>query len=439
MSLKDNVKNSLLSGGVLSSFPRNQPAEYRDREHRYFERQTTRYVTEMAKYSSDYFSARAQGLYPDAPEEWTDVKIRLADVIKPSAATTRKFDDFKNLLIAEPPIDYVRPGTKFECMGNTWICVNAANISSPIGNGIVRRCNAVWNYLDFYGNVHSEPIIADKLLANANDSDDQQSMLITKGYFNVIAQYNDATRQLDTNSRMILGTGAYRVTGYSDFQTEFTGDYSSVRLLEFTIRYEEPNDVIDDLERHVAGGKSFDWEISAAAKTVLRPGETAQIIAESRRNGEPVQSTEEHPVSYLYYTSAAEIADVDEHGHITGVSEGQANIIVALAQNPACSAEFTVTVQSSETEDHIEFLGTVPEKIGAYRSAELTAAVFAGGEETDEPVQWELSGAERAAYSFEENGNSLLIRCWGSSRHPLTVTAKHNNIRTSAEIALEGV
>lgn len=439
MSLKENLKNSLLTGGVLSAFPSNSPAEYGDRQHRFFERQTTRYVNEIARYSSDYFSARAQGLFPDAPEEWTDVKIRLADVVKPSAAATRKFDDFKNLLVAEPPIDYVRPGTKIECMGNTWLCVNAANMSSPIGNGVVRRCNAVWNYLDFYGNVRSEPIIVDKLLANANDSDDQQSMLITKGYFNVIAQYNDATRQLDTNSRMILGTGAYRVTGYSDFQTEFTGDYSSVRLLEFTIRYEEPNDVIDDLERHVAGGKSFDWEISAAAKTVLRPGEITQITAASRRNGEAVESTAEHPVSYLYYTSAAEIADVDAQGNVRGVSEGEATIIVALAQNPEYSAEFTVSVQSAETEDHIEFLGTVPEKIGAYRSAELAAAVFVNGEETDEPVHWELSGADRTAYSFETDGNSILIRCWGSSRQKLTVTAKHNNIRTSAEIALEGV
>ena len=53
--------------------------------------------------------------------------------------------------------------------------------------------------------------------------------------------YSDAQWQ-----KCKTGTGAYKVTGYSDFHTEFTGDYGSLRLLYFTIRYEEPNYSIDD-------------------------------------------------------------------------------------------------------------------------------------------------------------------------------------------------
>lgn len=437
--MKNAIKNGLLTGGVLSASGSNQPGEYADRERRHFERQTVRFAENNAKYASDYFSARAQGLYADAPYEWTDIKLRMADAIRPSASITRNFDDYKNILIAEPPIDYVRPGTKIECMGNTWLAVNPANISSPLGNGIVRRCNAVWNFIDYYGNLHSEPIIAERLLASANDSDDQESGLITKGWFNIIAQYNEATRQLNTNSRMILGSGAYRLTGYSDFQMEFTGDYDSVRLLEFTVRYEEPNDVIDDMVRHVAGGKAFSWEISASAKTALRPGETTQIISESRRNGETVQSTEEHPINYLYYSNAAEIADVDAQGHVTGVSEGEAVIIVALAQNAAYSAEFTVSVEAAGDEEYVAFVGTVPNEIYAFQSAEISAAYFENGDETDGPVEWELSGASKSAYNYETDGNSITIRCFGGSVAPLTVTAKRNGKQAQKGIFLRGI
>lgn len=437
--MKNTIKNGLLTGGVFFASGGNQPGEYGDRERRFFERQTVRFAQDKAKYASDYFKAMAQGIMPDAPFEWTEIKLRMADAVRPSASITRNFDDYKNILIAEPPIDYVRPGTKIECMGNTWLAVNPANISSPIGNGIVRRCNAVWNYLDYYGNLHSEPIIVDKLRANANDSDDQESGLITKGWFNVTAQYNCATRQLNTNSRMILGSGAYRITGYSDFQTEFTGDRGSVRLLEFTIRYEEPNDVIDDLVNHVAGGKTFSWEISAAAKTVLRPGETAQITAESRRNGEAAESTEEHPVNYLYVSSDTEIISVDAQGLITAVSDGEAEVTVTLEENPAYSAKFGVTVEAAGAEDHVEFLGTVPDEIAAFQSAEFSAAYFENGEQTDAPVAWELSGAAEGTYSYETDENRITVRCWGGSVTPLTVTAFRNGSEAAKDIFLRGI
>lgn len=168
----------------------------------------------------------------------------------------------------------MRQGTKINTMGCTWLVTNPSNLSNTVGNGIAQRCNAVWNYLDYYGNVMSEPIVVENLRAHASTPDDQQSALITKGYFVLVMQYNEATAQLDTNSRIILGTAAYVITGYSDFSQEFTGDYSTIRLLSFDARYEEPNYVIDDMENHVAGGKTFSWEIGISGPPSLKVGTT---------------------------------------------------------------------------------------------------------------------------------------------------------------------
>ena len=257
MSGTDYVRNAFIANGGLNPIMTNNPARYADRQRQYFDPETRRFIQETAKYASDFMAAQVQGLYSDDPSDWRTYRIRLTDVVRPSSAIQRNFDDYKQFLFESAKIEYVRPGTKIVTMGNTWLVTNPANISGASGSGICRRCNAVWNHLDENGNILSEPLIVENDRANANDSDAQASMLITKGYFNVICQYNKETAQIDTNTRMILGKGAYRVTGFSDFDMEFTGDYSTVRLLSFTVRYEEPNPVIDDMVNHVAGGKTF--------------------------------------------------------------------------------------------------------------------------------------------------------------------------------------
>lgn len=249
-------KNAMLTNGVNPVIT-NTPSQYANRQRAYFDAESRLFIERRARYASDFFDAEVQGLDDGDPTAWGTYRIRFADVVRANAAIQRDFDDYKQYLFESRKIEYVRPGTKIVTMGNTWLVTNPNNISGASGSGICRRCNAVWNYYDKDGNVCSEPIVVENARANANDSDVQNSQLITKGYFNVTCQYNDMTRQIDTNTRLILGTGAYRVTGYSDFDMEFFGDYSTVRLLSFTVRYEEPNYAIDDMENHIAGGLAW--------------------------------------------------------------------------------------------------------------------------------------------------------------------------------------
>ena len=466
MSLQDNIRNGLLTAGTILPAPDNQPSQYADRQTRYFERRTSAFLRNKAKYSVDYMAGEAQGLFDDAPQEWTPIRLRMADVVRPSAAITRRFDDYKTILIAEPPIDYVRQGTKIRTMGCTWLVTNPSNLSNTVGNGIAQRCNAVWNHLDYYGNVVSEPIVAENLRAHAATPDDQDSALITKGYFVLVMQYNKDTAQLDTNSRLILGTAAYVVTGYSDFVQEFTGDYSSVRLVSFDARYEEPNDEIDDMENHVAGGKTFSWVIGIDGSPTLKIGSAASYAATSERNGEMVVSTEEHPVFYEWTSSDESVFTVDENGTVTAVGEGSATLTATLVQNPTLSQTLEITVVNVDTTPHIEFINTIPPTLEAYDSVTLTAGYFEGGEQIGQVVKWTLSGAEPGSYSYsaEQIGpdptlpslslypspvtlpnmvnltaNTVTIYGWSGSVTPLTVTATYGGVSNSVEIILLGI
>ena len=417
----------------------NAPTQYNDRQRQFFDPETRAFTMLNAKYSSDFMEAQVQGLDPDDPTKWGTYRIRFADVVRPSSAIQRHFDDYKQFLFESYLIEYVRPGTKIVTMGSTWIVTNPNNVSGASGSGICRRCNAVWNFLDYYGNVVSEPIIVENERANANDSDAQNSQLISKGYFNVLCQYNDYTRQIDTNTRFILGTGAYRVTGYSDFETEFTGDYSTVRTLSFSIRYEEPNRAIDDMVNHVASGLNFSWDVGVSGPASLFTGATAQYTAESVKNGEPVVPTTENPISYLWESSDESVITVDNSGVVTAIGEGSATVRVTLGQNTAWHTNFAISVTDSA--DGTAFMSTVPDRLGAYESATIAAAYFEDGTETAYALNWDFEDADPNAYSAEvaADGKSAVIHCYSYSNTPLTITVSYGAFTATAQIGLEGI
>ena len=439
MSIQKSLKNAMLTGNGLISWQNNTPTQFSQRQEQYFSPETRTFTQRMARYSSDFVEAQVQGLDPTDPFSWQTRMIRMADLVRPTAAIQRDFDDYKTILFADRDIEYIMPGAKIVTMGSTWLAVNPLNISGSDGASVVRRCNAVWNFLDYYGNVVSEPLLVENTRANANGSDTQQSLNIAQGYFNVICQYNDNTRQIDTNTRMILGTAAYRVTGYSDFDQEFTGDYSSVRTLSYTIRFEEVNESIDDMVNHVAGGKTFSWAINASGPSSLSVGATAQLAAQSVRNGKIVVSTPANPIWYVWESSDESVLTVDETGLVTAVGEGSATVRVKLDQNTEWHTNYAIEV--TVTADGVKFTSSMPESMSAYTTATLTAAYFLDGDEQSNALAWAFFGADATAFSAEiqPDGKSVSVSCFGYSTTPLVVTASYGTYTASASIALQGI
>lgn len=426
-------------GGQRIAYPTNQPPEYKDRARMYFERQSQDFRMEKLRYASDMINAQAQGLYPDAPEAWTPCRIRMADTVRPSAAIRRDFDEYKLIIMEDPRVNYVPPGCKFVAMGSTWLMINPLNVSQTDGSGIVRRCHTTWNHLDYYGNILKEPLVVENDRASASDSDEQEFQLTTRGYFNITCQYNSQTRQLNTNSKMLLGKGAYRVTGFSDFQSEFTEDDSAVKILRFVVRYEEPNERTDDLVHRVAGGKEFSWVIGLSGSLVLNENGSGALTPTSTRNGTIVVSTAENPVSYLWSSDNSAVCAVDEAGNLTAGDSGNAVITCTLEQNPSIQTSVTVTVEAGSSGESIRFAGTVPGSIRAYESLVITATHYVDGNPTTDAVSYSCSGADIGSYTTTQSGNTLTVNCWGGSVTPLTITARSGDVSASAEVTLIGI
>ena len=363
----------------------------------------------------------------------------MADIAPETASTLRKQDDYKSIMFADESIEYVPEGTKIEAMGSIWLVTNPQNISNAIGGGVIQRCRSTWNHLDWYGNLLQEPLCVEKAILTANDSDMQEYALITKGYVNITCQRNEYTKNLNTNSRMILGSSAFRITGFGDYAQEFTGDYDSVRLLEFTARYEPPNEEIDDMENHVAGGKTFSWEIRVKGNPIIKSGATGQLEAVSIRMGKDADHDYDHPVSYIWESSDTNVADVGMDGSVLGVTEGTCTVTCTLEQNRSIREEYEITVVPAESGNEVTFLGNIPDKLRPYESVTIEAAYFENGEQQDDKVSYSLFGSDSMSYSFMQNGNVLTVNCWTASETPLTIMATAGEYSTSVELGLEGI
>ncbi len=435
--LKNNLSN-IAAMAERPQSPTNRPAQYNDRRNPYFGDPTARFVQAYGKYASDYTACRVQGLDSDPNNfyEWSEQLIRFADARKKGNAIDRPIDNYKEFLFVDKRIEYVPEGAKMETMGSTWLVTNPANISSAVGGGIVRRCNATWNHLDWYGNVLKEPMVVENVKLNASANDFQETVLIMQGYFNIIIQRNCETENLDVNSRLILGRMAYQITGYADVAQEFTGDEESCRLLRFTARMTEPDKEKDDLTRRVANAYPFTWEVNVGGRAAMSAGEKAKFTAYSLRNGEAADGDTEHPTRYLWYSSDESVCRVDPSGNVTAVGEGECTITAVLVQNEEHYGTYQVTVAESVSGVHWQ---TDPvEKLEAYGKTTLTAIYTENGAETGDAVEWTFAGAAEDSYTAEAEGNTATVYCWGGSVKPLTVTATCKGQSVSAEITLEG-
>lgn len=435
------INGAILQSGGIPNVQTNMPLQYADRQKQFMAKRSRQFVSERSKYASDYVQVEVQGIAKDDFYRYFKTYVRLSDM-HTSPTYTQQTDDTKNVLFDEPKIDYFPIGAKLKTMGSTWICVNPSNLSSALTNAVIRRCNVSYNLYDYYGNVLTEPIILEKVTMMGNDNDKPQNLVMMDGYFNVICQLNDNTRQLGLNQRIILGSKAYHITGFNDFYQEFSGDYDSTHILYYTVRIEEPNQN-DDVPNHIANGKLYEFTAKITGNTgEIKVGDTVDLKAVFlKRCGEElkeVQPTDEYPITWNWESSNPEIATVNESGQVTAISSGTAQITATLAQNTAVTAIVELVVKQAVTEPYIAFNGVIPQSIEQYDNATLSATYYENGVATDKPVVWTFSGANEQSYTTTIKGNSVEIYCVSTDDESLIVTASCEDKSISTNIALLG-
>lgn len=441
MTYKDSkqyIKSvSAFNGGV--NLPTNAPTQYKERHTQYMAGRTATFDANRAYLSTNYINADVQGLVSEDFYEWCDTHIRLSEIQKLS--TSKRMDDYKQVLFPEIDIDYFPLGAKIRALGSTWICVNPLNIVSAKTTAIVARCNSSYNSYDYYGNVVTEPIVVESNSMLGNENSGKDNIVLMSGSFNVTCQLNENTAVLQENSRIILGRKAYHITGLTDFIQEFTGDRNSCHLLSFTIRVEEPTESDDITTNFIANGDEYEFDCILQGADNIGIGEKVLFIPHFIKNGEAVESTDKKPITWEWETTDSAVASIDMNGMVTALDSGYAQITARMVQNPSIVATANLTViNEKHGGDSVAFTSIVPESISQYDSVVIMATYKENGLATYKPLKWSFSGAKKEDYSavVSQDGTSVEIICLSPCNKNLKVTASYNGKSATAEIALIG-
>ncbi len=435
-TVQTGIRNALLTAGK-PYLQRGTNSPYNgDTQTQYFADASRAFARKNLRWSSNMVLAQVQGLDYNDFYAYKPLRIRTTMMIDPTTGKNLG-SDWQKIMVENPKIDFLPLGAKVIFNGNTWLVVNPMNIQSITGTSVIRRCNAVWNHLDYYGNILHEPFCYGQGAGDlATGNSVKEGMILIDAYQHSVMQLNPETEEIMHNRRMILGHQAYSVRGVQDFAQEFTEDMGSAHIQYFDLESAEPL-AIDDMENRVADGLSFQWKISLPEDVQMKAGQEETFVPASYRNG---SLEAESGVEYLWSSSDENILLVGAEGRVKAVQEGNASIVCSLKKNPSITAKMAVTVVSKETSipASLEWVTPVPEQLAKYNECTIEAAYYADGVKTEESITYSFSGPDDAAYSATQSGNIVQVKCWLPSTQPLVMTAECKNIIKTVEIKLTG-
>lgn len=403
-------------------------------QKQYFTHPTQANAVDVGDIADNVFNTACQGV--DSTKDWYEyTPIRIRSTFASSSATGElQPDDWQRVYIIQPAgLTYLPIGSYMQYANNWWIVYKPNNMGLGIGQAIVRRCNAVINVLDYYGNVVSVPMSYAKMGTLGNASHATENSITAKNYISCVCQLNEYSKSFVENTRLLLGNMSYAMRGVNNFTREFTNEADSVHIITFTIELTEPLPQ-DDFERGVADGLAFKWQISVTADKSMNAGSTQTLAVKSIKNGESVVSSAEKPVSYTFASSDENVLTVDGNGLVKAIGEGTATVTVTLVQNPDVAQTVDISVASTGA-GYAAFTSTPLTALHALETAEISAVWFENGTATDDAVTFSFSGADEAAYSAAISGNAVTLTCYGLSDKPLIVTASHGD--STAQMSIE--
>lgn len=442
--LQKRMRNvSIMAGRKQTPAPRSTPSAspYTGRQRQYFAPATDAHTWDAARYASNYYAAQVQGCIPGDFSATRGAYLRTMDLIDHSTGAELP-NDWQVVYFQDSKIQGLYTGAKLEYAGNTWLCTAPRSVAESSGNATIRRCTAAWRYLDYYGNIKAEPFIWSKGPQSGTSNHAASNNTLADALPQKCAiQLNEQTEQLRHNTRMILGRNAYQLTGIVDFMQDFPQE--PPHIMFFDLELTEPNPAIDDMERGIAGGLSFNWSIRASGPNEVQQGERVNLgIFSERSDGindnVVVENTPEHPITYVFTSCDYSILDVDQEGNISGIAEGAATITVSLFQNPEIRADFPITVTAQAAPPAIIIDPETPASMRMQSTYTATVYYTENGKATADPVTVTASGADSYAYTVTMDDQTLTVKCWQGTSTPLTLTLKCKGLTETRKITLRG-
>jgi hypothetical protein len=213
---------------------------------------------------------------------------------------------------------------------NVWIVPNVEGNKDIYEKGIIVICGNTWKWKDENNVIHSYPCAIYDQFSTQSALVQKRNIIVPSGNLVAFVQYNDYTKTIDLEQRMLFKDQAWRINKIQNIQQD--------GMILFFLN----KDVIqsdDDFENGIASNDKYNYSLNILQNDFEQSiGYTSQLTAELLLNG--IAQTRD----LIWISSNQNIVSVDTDGNISCLANGVANIKVYLKENPDIYDEITINI-----------------------------------------------------------------------------------------------
>lgn len=384
-------------------------------------------INEEFLYSSSVYDIEEESVFGTQIYETLTVRVNHAI---DTTTGTKLGDDYREFIFKDT--SHLKGlGYRYKFNNNVWLCINSDLYKFVTSSTTVKRCNNVYKWNDEFDILREEPCVIDYNYSGTS-VDFDQSINIPSGNLRVTMQYNQYSKNIKINDRMIFSGQAYKIKSINNFFQNQTGIQDSTPLIYLDV-YKDSIAEGDDLINNIPAS-NINYTISLDTMSIDQSiGYTTQLIATVKRNGE-VYST---PVTWG--SSDETVATVDSGGNVELITDGSAIITASMTENSDVNVDCDIIVQAVPVVDYeVRITPNVTELLESQTQA-YVCQLYTNGVLTPSTFSFTGSGVSSANYILTTiDGNNFTVKNLKYSSGYLVISASDGSNVGEIQIKLRG-
>ena len=294
-------------------------------------------------------------------------------------------------------------GSRYRFDNNIWIVYSTDNIKSTHQSCYIRRCNNTINLQDKYGNIHQEPCIID-IKPTKSGITEQEYMSTPVARQVLMYQYNEWTKPLFVNSRIMFNRQVYKIGSIMELDRAETFDANSIKFVKCYVDNDLVNEY-DNEELQVADYKDYNYSVNVINNLIgTKNGAgtlTATVSLENKEVNENV----------YWYSSNEDIISIGKDtGNYQMNNSGKAIIYAKMLNNENFYSEINVEVSDEQLNIYKNMISPKVDYIPLNSTQEYEVYETLNGNKTDTQFEIKVFGMKDKYYTFNKNGNVFKIK-----------------------------
>lgn len=333
--------------------------------------------------------------------EFKKIDARINQIMD-SKVGDRINDDYRKIIFRDLSF---KPelGSRYKFDNNIWIVYSIDNIKSVHSSCYIRRCNNTINLQDKYGNIHQEPCIID-IKPTKSGVTEQEYMSTPVARQVLMYQYNEWTKPLFVNSRIMFNRQVYKIGSIMELDRTETFDANSIKFVKCYVDNDLVNEY-DNEELQVADYKDYNYSVNVINNLIGTKNGVGTLTATVSLDNEEANE------NVYWYSSNEDIISIGKDtGNYQMNNSGKATIYAKMINNENFYSEINVEVSDEQLNIYKNMISPKVDYIPLNNTQEYEVYETLNGNKTDTQFEIKVFGMKDKYYTFNKNGNVFKIK-----------------------------